>query len=411
MLIIAMLKGVPAKTTGVITVSGVLRREEMELVMNPHDTRALEAAYYLKRRVGGKVIGLSMGPEPKLVPIMNDLYEPNQESRLVPRMPIYGVDENVLLSDRRMAGADTLATAYALAKGIHRIIQLHQEALDELIELVRNNASPAEVESKARELYNENMLPNKVYSTLPTVRDSSVRLFVEGRISREQLLEKLEEARGDLMNFIVLAGMKTSDGETGNTGPQTAEGLSEFLGITIPHAAFVVDFEVSPEENSVIAERKLGNLLQKLRIPIPCLLTLHTEYTPRVPPASVQKRVRLNNYRGQLRKIRVWDAAYIGADPEKLGFAGSPTIVGPGMEIGRPPVQKIVGKTLVFKQDMDKFEWNGKRYGPFKKYDPVGDLPEELVRELGGKGLLEVFTLKHMIEELFGGLQVVARAV
>jgi electron transfer flavoprotein alpha/beta subunit len=52
MLIICLLKGVPAKTTQVVTVSGVLKREEMELVLNPHDVKVLEAAYYVKRDYG-----------------------------------------------------------------------------------------------------------------------------------------------------------------------------------------------------------------------------------------------------------------------------------------------------------------------------------------------------------------------
>ena len=411
MLIITMIKGVPARTTGVITVSGVLRREEMDLVMNPHDSKALQAAHYVRQAIGGKIVAVSMGPEPKIVPIMQDLYEPNQESKYVPRMPIYGVDENIVLSDRRMAGADTLATAYALSAGIKKIIDIHAEAVNSLINLVKSDASATEIEKKAEELYRENLIPNKIYSTLPTIKDSAVKLFVEGSISREELLNKLEEALNDVYNFIILAGMKTSDGETGNTGPQTAEGLGELLGKLIPHVAFVRDFEIFPDERIIVASRRVGNLVQKLRIPLPCLLTIHTEYTPRIPPAGYQKKAKRNGYRGQVRKVKVWDADYIGADPSRLGFAGSPTIVGPGMEIGKPPVQKIVGESLVFEQDVEEFEWRGSKYGPFKKGDLVQNLPEELVKDLREKNIVGVFTLKHLLDELFGGVRLVARAV
>ena len=413
MLIISMLKGVPARTTGIVSVSGVLRREEMDLVMNPHDSKALQAAHYVRGEAGGKIIALSMGPEPKLVPIMNELYEPKQESKLIPRMPIYGVDENILLSDRRMAGADTLATAYALACGIRKILEIHKEAVEELLKIAETDASADEIEKKAKELYDQNLIPNRIYSTLPTVKDSIVGLFKAGKITREELVEKLREERERVFNdFIILAGMKTSDGETGNTGPQTAEGLSEFLGRLIPHVAFVRDFEIIPEEGIVIASRRVGNLTQKLRVPIPCLLTVHTEYVPRIPRAGRQKSVRLNKYKGKITQVKVWNADYIGADPSKLGLAGSPTIVGPGMEIGKPPVQKILGETLVFESDVEKLQVGDKSYGPFKKGDIVPeDIPREVVEQLRREGKVSVFTLKHLMEELFGGMKVLAKAV
>ena len=80
MLIISLLKGVPAKTTKVVTVGGVLKREEMDIVMNPHDMKAIEAADFVKRRIGGKTIALSMGPDIKLAPLVQPLHEPRHPS-------------------------------------------------------------------------------------------------------------------------------------------------------------------------------------------------------------------------------------------------------------------------------------------------------------------------------------------
>ncbi|MDG7028278.1 MAG: electron transfer flavoprotein subunit beta, partial [Nitrososphaerota archaeon] len=74
MLVIVLTKGVPARTTQAAQVGGVLNREAMELVLNPHDAKAVEAADYVKRRVGGKTVALSMGPDTKLVPLMKPLY-------------------------------------------------------------------------------------------------------------------------------------------------------------------------------------------------------------------------------------------------------------------------------------------------------------------------------------------------
>jgi len=410
LLIVCLLKGVPAKTTQVVTVSGVLKREEMELVLNPHDVKVLEAAYYVKRTMGGKIVGISMGPEPKIAPIMNDLYQPVEESRFVPHVSYEGLDERIILSDRKMAGADTWATSYTLACGIKRYLENHHRAVDMLLESVKTKPAQ-EAYADAEKLYSENMLPNYIFSKLPTLRNSLMARYLAGEVGKEEVVSELERHKQALNKFIILAGMKTSDGETGNTGPQTAEALSQMLGRLVPSIAFVKDFEISPETGHVIAVRKVGGVIQKLRTTLPCLLTIEAHYEPRVPSASYQKTVRANRYAGKMKKTLVWDAEYIGADPQKIGFAGSPTIVGPGYEIGKPPTQKFVGETLVFKKDFEKFEWNGKSYGPFKRGDNVNNLPEELVKKLKEEQAVGVFTLEDLFEEVLGGLKVVARAV
>ncbi|MEM4574119.1 MAG: hypothetical protein QXF45_06245 [Candidatus Caldarchaeum sp.] len=410
MLIICLFKGVPAKTTQVVTVSGVLRREEMELVLNPYDVKAIEAAYYIKKSVGGKIVGITMGPEPKIIPITNDLVEPVEESRFVPRISFEGFDERIILSDRRMAGADTWATSYTLACGINKYLKTHNEAADKLIQTVQND-SVEKVVAVAEELYENNLIPHIIYSKLSSVKDSLIKQYAAGKIDKQTLLSELEKYKKRLSKFIILAGMKTSDGETGNTGPQTAEALSEMIGKLIPSIAFTRDFEISPDLEYVIAERKIGNILQKVRVSIPCLLTIDHHYEPRVPLANNQKQVRANNFPQKVRKTFVWNADFIEADPSKIGFYGSPTIVGPGYEIAKPPTQKFVGETLVFKTDHEKISWNDKTYGPFKKGDTVNNLPEELVKDLVARNVVGVFTLQDLVEELFGGLKVVVGAV
>ncbi len=84
-----------------------LDRSGAENEINEPDKNALEMALQLKERYGGTVTVLSMGPP---------FFEPHL--RLAVAM---GADDAVLLSDRALAGADTLATSYALAKGIERI--------------------------------------------------------------------------------------------------------------------------------------------------------------------------------------------------------------------------------------------------------------------------------------------------
>ena len=75
--------------------------------INPHDLFVIQIAVQLKKRYGGTITALTMGP-------------PISEEVLLEAMAM-GVDRGVLLSDRRFAGADTLATSYVLGMGIRRL--------------------------------------------------------------------------------------------------------------------------------------------------------------------------------------------------------------------------------------------------------------------------------------------------
>jgi len=386
MLIICLLKGVPARTTKVVTVGGVLKREEMDLVLNPHDRKAIEAADFVRRRVGGKVIGLTMGPDFKLQPILSQLYD----------VEVFGMDEAYVLSDPKMAGADTLATAYTLSLGVKKIIDLHIDAINSLLQSKKD-----EVLERARQLYEQNLIPNWVYSPLPPIKTSIVSDYTENRIDEAEFRNRLSRAREEIMNFIVLAGIKTTDGETGSVGPQVAEALSELFGFELPHATYVDDFEVDPESLTVYAERKMGRLVQKLEMQLPAVLTINSEFRPRPTSPSNQMLVRERCYKGKVRQAKKYSAADIQADPSRLGLTGSPTIVGPGIDIGKPPVQKYLGKSLVFLERVDKLIFEGKEYPPFERGDLVNNLPEKLVKELMEKGIVGIFNFDMLMEELF----------
>ena len=85
----------------------MLVREGVRSEINPPDMNALEMALDLRDRYSGRVSILSMGP-PDFEPFL----------RVALAM---GADQIYLLSDRALAGADTLATTYALAQGIHKM--------------------------------------------------------------------------------------------------------------------------------------------------------------------------------------------------------------------------------------------------------------------------------------------------
>jgi len=120
--IVVCIKQVPDTTNVRINPeTNTLMREGVESIINPFDMYALEEGIRLKEKHGGTVIALSMGP-------------PQVESALREAISL-GVDEVILLSDRAFAGADTLATAYTLARGIKKIgkvdvILMGRQAMD-----------------------------------------------------------------------------------------------------------------------------------------------------------------------------------------------------------------------------------------------------------------------------------------
>ena len=80
---------------------GTINRAALPAIFNPEDLNALELALQLKDRYGAKVVAATMGL-PKAADIL----------RVALCM---GADEAVLLTDRILGGADTLATSYALS--------------------------------------------------------------------------------------------------------------------------------------------------------------------------------------------------------------------------------------------------------------------------------------------------------
>ncbi len=86
---------------------GTVNRTALPAIFNPEDLNALEAALELRERFGGTVTVLTMGP-PKAAEILRECF-------------YRGVDRAVMLTDRRAAASDTLATSYILSQAIRKI--------------------------------------------------------------------------------------------------------------------------------------------------------------------------------------------------------------------------------------------------------------------------------------------------
>ncbi len=86
---------------------GTVNRAALPAIFNPEDLNALETALEIQDNHGGKVTVISMGP-PKAAEVLRESL-------------FRGADRAILLTDRRAAASDTLATSYILSQAIKTV--------------------------------------------------------------------------------------------------------------------------------------------------------------------------------------------------------------------------------------------------------------------------------------------------
>lgn len=226
MKIVVCIKQVPDSTNVDIDPENMtLKRSGIDSKINPYDLYAVETAIKLKNSLDGNVCAVSMGP-------------PQTEAALREAFML-GVDQSLLLTDRQFAGADVLATAYALSQGI------------------------------------------------------------------------LSMGMPDL----IICGRQTTDGDTGQVGPE----IAEFLGI--PHLAYVRNI-VACDAEKITVEMDMPEAVELVRVTFPCLITVEKGiFQPRLP----SYRLKLATAERQVKKIGLADLP--DTDPGKYGLKGSPTQV------------------------------------------------------------------------------------
>ena len=224
--IIVCMKQVPASSNvKVDPVSGSLIRNSADTKTNPYDLYALEVALRIKEQVGGTVTVLTMGPD-SAKEMIQDAYA-------------MGADRGVILSDRKFAGSDVLATSYTISQGIRML------------------------------------------------------------------------GGADL----IICGKQTTDGDTAQIGPATAEHL------TIPHAAWVKEI-CAADETGLTLRQEFTDTTQVSRMNYPCLITVDKDImVPRLPSyrlkkATADKEVEIYNFNDLPDK-----------DLTRCGHIGSPTSV------------------------------------------------------------------------------------
>lgn len=265
--LVVLIKQVPDThnvTANAMKADGTVNRGALPAIFNPEDLNALEMALEIKEMTAASVAVMTMGP-PRAANILREaLY--------------MGADEGILITDRHFAGADTLATSYTLSLGIRKL--------------------------------------------------------------------------GDC--DLVLCGRQAIDGDTAQIGPQVAEKIG-FNQITY------VDRVTEIDSASITIERSLGRVSETIRTPLPVLMTVTSaanqprtfgakrlmkfkkartqiEIEQAVMQSSATGEYGMELLEDEIRKVRetmikkdlylkTWSAADLGADPEQIGLAGSPTKV------------------------------------------------------------------------------------
>lgn len=227
---------------------GTINRAALPAIFNPEDLNALEQALRLKdENPGSKVTLLTMG-----LPRASEII----------REAIYrGADTGIVLTDRVLGGADTLATSYSLAQAVKKF----------------------------------------------------------GNYD------------------IILGGRQAIDGDTAQVGPQIAEKLG------LPQVTYAEEI-VELKDGYVVVKRRLEAGVETVKAPLPCVVTVNGS-APECRPRNAQRimqykyavspseKEKLSDDKKALVESRPylalqeWSAAYVEADLEQVGLAGSPTKV------------------------------------------------------------------------------------
>ena len=230
-----------------MTPQGTVNRAALPAIFNPEDLNALELALRIKdAHPGTKIQIVTMGLPKAAEVIREGLFR--------------GTDGGVLVTDRALAGADTLATSYVLAQTIRKM----------------------------------------------------------GHVD------------------LVIGGRQAIDGDTAQVGPQVAQKLD------IDQVTYVEQVE-ELDEKSVTVTRRIDGGVERVKAPLPVLLTVTGTTAPCRPRnaklmmkykralAPAEQKADMPYAEEYARKpyltITQWGAADIDADIAQCGLAGSPTKV------------------------------------------------------------------------------------
>jgi len=138
--------------------TGILIREGIPSIINPVDKNALELALSIKEQQQNvEVISISMGP-------------PQAEECLREALAM-GCDNAYLLTDRKFAGADTLATSHTLSLCIKKIMK---DSDEKYLVVCGNQAIDGDTAQVGPELAEELNIPQITYVQQVEITDEKI---------------------------------------------------------------------------------------------------------------------------------------------------------------------------------------------------------------------------------------------
>jgi electron transfer flavoprotein beta subunit len=241
---------------------GTVNRAALPAIFNPEDLNALETALEVRDRFGGTVTVISMGP-PKAADVL--------------RASLFrGADRAILITDRRAAASDTLATSYILSQAVRTVgrydfVFCGRQAID---------GDTAQVGPQCAEKLG---IPQVTYlEELLDVNDGAVR--VRRNVGHGW---EVVEAKLPVLVTVILTANKPR--------PPAARRVMRYKNARVPS-------EIAAEAKAALPEAVNGQM-----------------------QAEVARRQEALIQRGML--IEQWDLDAIGADLNRCGLAGSPTKV------------------------------------------------------------------------------------
>ncbi|MDG7054590.1 MAG: electron transfer flavoprotein subunit beta [Nitrososphaerota archaeon] len=146
----------------------------------------------------------------------------------------------------------------------------------------------------------------------------------------EVLKTGIEKMQGKM--DIVFAGHRASDGETGQTGPQTAWKLGfTFLGN-------VISYELDLETRTIRAKQMISlqgtpDVIEEIEAPLPVFISIDPAFKSKFN--TVSQRLAFQKYQKAATKkaknykeyLKVFNGKELGVDETLVGLPGSPTIV------------------------------------------------------------------------------------
>ena len=93
---------------------GTINRAALPAIFNPDDLKALEMALACKNAISYVSTGIS-------VTVTIITMGPSRAAEIILESMFRGADDGIVISDKRFAGSDTLATSYALSMAVKKL--------------------------------------------------------------------------------------------------------------------------------------------------------------------------------------------------------------------------------------------------------------------------------------------------